>query len=556
MKRNILIVNFTRMGDLLQSTSLIEGLKRKHPGAKITIAVLDDFRGICSGFKDVDRIFPVEVNRFTARLGDAKVSLEELHTHLSRVMKRLGGGFDLVINLSHTTLSAVFCLLTEGGDMRGMVMTPDGAIVVRHPWMDYFFNVSRDRSFNTFNLVDMYNLTGEIDLVSRKLSYEVPAADKLFPEQLFEGRKGRFIGFQLGASSEDRQWTPESFGRLAEIITRQPGWNIVVFGRGKERELLDRMRAVYSGPLIDAIDKTSMSQLAAAVERCDMLITNDTGAMHAASAVGTPVIAVFMGEARALDTGPFAEKALVLEANLSCAPCGYHTKCLDHKCHQCVKPENVHWAMENFEELTNGEVRQMPDEARWADLKISRPVFEEDGFWSLAPLIRRPLRLEDLMMGLYRRMWKSVLCPGEQHCAPDFHRFHSEPSEPDMAERLDKLQTLARRLEELGGEGLKVTAKMREASSPPNVSALKRLMRDMILVDNSIYQIELTAPELSMIAADIRLRKNNTEREELDYIISLAEELYRDLCFKSRLMAGEIEQYMNETFALEKGIAV
>ncbi len=544
------------MGDLLQSSPLIEGLKRENPESEITLAVLDDFRGICAGFIGVDRIFPVEVNSFVPRIADSRLSLEEHYTHLKRVFKRLGGEYDLVINLSHTTLSAVFCLLIGCKDGRGMVMSEDGAIVVRNPWMDYFFNVAKDRYLNTINLVDMYNLTGDIDLKSRKLNYIIPEADKNFPNQLFAEHQGPFVGFQLGASSDDRQWNPESFGELAALLHQRFGWIPVVFGRGKERELLERMRQVYDGQVVDAVDKTSMSQLAAVVERCEMLVTNDTGTMHVAAAVGTPVTAIFLGEARAPDTGPYTEKALTLEANLACAPCGYHTTCLDHQCHRCVKPEDVLWAVNNFDRLTSGDVEQFNEEPGWQNLKLSRPLFEADGFWNLIPLIRRPLTMENLLMGFYRRMWKRFLNPERNLTETDFFLWYSEPSDPELESKLDSLRKHLIQLTELAEQGLEITGKMRQASSPPDVEALKRLTREMIIVDNGIYHIELTAPELSMIAGDVRLRKNNTEREDLDYIISLAEELYRGLKDKSALLADEIGSYIREKLIAAERVVV
>ena len=541
---------------MLQTTPLIAGLKKKYPDSQLSLAVLDDFRGICSGFSRVDKLLSVDVNYFIPRLLDSKYSLEEHYTYLQKLMKRVGTDYDMVINLSHTRVSAVFSRLTECEDVRGMTLTREGALVVRHPWLNYFFYVSQKRLYNTFNLVDMYNLTGEIELAERSLHYRVPAEVSDFPDELLEGYSGGFIGFQLGTATGDRRWEPEYFGELANIIRRRLGWNIIIFGRRNERELLDRMREVYSGHLIDAIGKTSMQQLGALIQRCELLVTNDTGTMHLAAAVGTGIVAIFLGEAHAGDTGPYTEKALILEANISCAPCSYYTTCMDHICHQYITPEDVFWAVENFDELTKGEVEQFEDSERFAKVRLSRQVFEEDGFIYLVSLIRRPLTIESLLKGLYRRMWKRFLSPGRDFHPTGFDRYFSEPVDEDFDEKLEELEVIFKELALLGTKGVEIASALKDASSPPNVEALKRLSLDMIRLDNSIYHMELTHPETAPIALSFRIRKKNAESDELDYIIKMAEDLYNEVQGQAELMGNEVRKYKMKRFVVEKEYAV
>lgn len=554
--KKILIVNFTRMGDLLQSTPLIAGLKRKHPQAEITLAVMNDFRGICSGFPGVDRLVTVDMNHFRSRLNLPQYSLEDHYTYLKKLIHRVGTGYDLVINLSHTNLSAVYSHLTACDDIRGQTMTKEGAVIIRHPWMNYFFNVSRNRLHNSFNLVDMYNLTGDIDLLERKEYFEIPPEAVSFPDEFLKGYEGKFIGFQLGASTEDKRWDPELFGRLASIINQRLGWNIIIFGRGEEKSLLEQMRETYSGPVINALGKTSLPQLAALLKKCELLVTNDTGTMHLATAVGAGVVVLDLGDALAADTGPYTEKALVLEANISCAPCSFQTTCLDHICHRYITPEDVCWAVENFIDLTTGKIRQLPDGSRWNKLKISRPAFEEDGFWNLIPLIKRPLTVDDLLKGLYRRMWKRFLNPEREIHPTEFQQYHSKPTDPEFGGKLERLKTQFSTLARLGEMGLDIAGKLKRISASPQVESLKRLTVEMIMLDNSIYHLELTSPELAPIATVLRLRKNNAEQGDLGYIASMSEILYGDVCKQSRLMREGLAEYMRNNIPSLEAVAV
>jgi hypothetical protein len=427
-----------------------------------------------------------------------------------------------------------------------MTLSKDGALVVRHPWLNYFFYVSRNRLLNTINLVDMYSLAGDTELRERKLHYQVPEEAKDFAKKYLEGRKGEFIGFQLGTSTGDRRWEPQYFGELANLIYERLGWNIVVLGHPSEAKLLEELKRTFNGPIIDAIGKTTIPQLAGLLEKCRLLVTNDTGTMHLATAVGTGVVAVFLGEARACDTGPFTEKALVLEANIPCAPCAYNTTCLDHICHRCVKAEDVFWAIENFNSLISGEIEQMPESPSWENLKLSRPLFEADGFYDLAPLIRRSLNVETLLKRLYRSMWKRFLNPEIPVFEFDLDKFYDQSKDSNFNSKIEELILVFRQLANLGALGVKLGDKMRQAGHPPDIPALKRLTKEMIILDNTIYQMEMTRQETAPITVSFRIKKNNVESDDIDYIAGMAETLYGEIKIQAELMAEQLEMYLTE----------
>ena len=542
-KMRILIINFTRMGDLLQSTPLMRGLKRKYPDSESTLLVLDDFRGICGGFPGIDRLLTMDVNRFVPRLADQGLSIENHFTYMNKFIERVGTGYDLVINLSHTTLSAVLAFLTDSKDVRGMVLTKDGAPIVKHPWMNYFFNVARNRLQNGINLVDMYNLTGEIEMLERKEYYEVPYDAQSFPDEFLKDYSGEFAGFQLGASSADRCWEPQYFAKLAELLYEKMNYRVIVFGTGSEGEKLKEMKSQCRVEVIDALGETTMPQLAAMLKRCKFLVTNDTGTMHLAAAVGTPAVALFLGEARPADTGPYTEKAVVLEANISCAPCGYDVKCLDHTCHKYITPEDVLWVMRNFDEIISNEIDYLTDEPKWSKVKISKPVFDEDGFWNLVPLIKRSLTFNDYIKELYRRMWKNFLSGGRYAGEPDFMRYFTPPESGEFEREVERFEADLMQMRELAEKGVNLIDEFCQVIDPPNVEALKRLTKEMIILDNAIYHMELTRSAMGHIATTFRIKKKNTESGDLHYIADMAGRIYQDALKMTEMMLDDLEYY-------------
>ena len=134
---------------------------------------------------------------------------------------------------------------------------------------------------------------------------------------------GKIIGFQPG-SSPTMAWKQWPIDRYREVITRlmadSPGSRIVLFGSAPEEEMV-RAVADGLGPRVTvAAGKTSVKQAAALIERCDLLVCNDSGLMHAAVAVGTPVVAIY-GPTDFRRTAPLGEVHRIIRHELPCSPC-------------------------------------------------------------------------------------------------------------------------------------------------------------------------------------------------------------------------------------------
>ena len=89
------------------------------------------------------------------------------------------------------------------------------------------------------------------------------------------------------------------------------------------------------------LGRTSPAVLAAYLQNLDLLITNDTGPMHLAAAMGTPCLALFLASARVQDTGPVGTGHVILEPRLDCHPCP--APCPQPRCHQAITPDAVSW---------------------------------------------------------------------------------------------------------------------------------------------------------------------------------------------------------------------
>ena len=545
------------MGDLLQSTPMIAGLRSKYPEAEISILVQESLRPICTGFPGVDRVLSFDAERYISQLSDPSRGIDHNYVYLKRFIERIGSGYDLIINLSHTSLSAKITGLIGADDIRGTTMLPGGRSIVKHPWMEYFYYVTAQRRYNTFNLVDMYNRTGEAGPVGKKLLYNIPGEMIDVHEELYAGTSGEYIGFQLGASTDSRRWPPEYFGKLAEAVRQKYGWNIVVFGTASEKPYLDEMQKHYSGPVIGCIGKTTMPQLGALLKQCKFLVTNDTGTMHFAAAVGTPVIAVFLAAARSSDTGPYTENALILEANLECAPCEYNTECERHDCRHCVKPENVLFAIDNYHNLTSGPIDQYDDEPQFKEVRLFRPVFEEDGYLTVVPLIKRPLTFEDLLKIAYRRMWKYLLEGSVSDQTADYDLYYLPPEEDRFEEKLDDFCELMERIGSLGKKGLEMEREIKRiaAASFRDENELRFYSTILTLLDGSLWQYEWNYDETRPVTKSVRLFMRNIENHSPDAIFEMTERIYKTLIEGALFVIGHLEQFKKSRALITAGTA-
>lgn len=188
-----------------------------------------------------------------------------------------------------------------------------------HPWANYFKNMSVNRTNSAFNLVDVYRRMGDVPADPRRLLYEVPPSAQASVARLLQemsdqvagiGEASLLIGFQPGASQGSRQWPSSAFARLGKALCAELGGRIVVFGTEKEAPLGEAIVKECHGQAVSVMGKTSVAQLAALLQRCRLLVTNDTGTMHLACALGTQVVALFMGLRSSIRRGPTVRTTL------------------------------------------------------------------------------------------------------------------------------------------------------------------------------------------------------------------------------------------------------
>jgi ADP-heptose:LPS heptosyltransferase len=287
--RNILVIDFGQLGDVVLSLPALRAIREKFPQARITVAVGKPGAPIVdlSGYSDAT----IVVDRVALRDGSKALAVFRIGKIVKQVRRER---FDFVIDL-HSLSETNLLGFVSGAPHRLYARRPGRSLDILsnfHP------KPPVEDTRPTKHAIDRY-LDVLIPL-GIKDAPRVPrlvtrASDDASVEQLLLKEKANvsapLVGLFPGAGHPGRRWPLARFGELAERLARNDGVRIILFAGPEERELVREMKATFPrGTII--FDRLSIPQLASALARLSVFVSNDTGPMHIATAVGVSVVAL------------------------------------------------------------------------------------------------------------------------------------------------------------------------------------------------------------------------------------------------------------------------
>jgi len=562
--RRVLIINLTRMGDLLQMTPFLNAFRQEFCDVEITLMVLKQFEDVCSGFPFVDKLEVFDAKDFLSRLGNREFSLVENYRALEKMLAGLRHKkFDTVINLSFSNHSALLTHLLSTTDVRGITMDDQGNRLLKHPWVNHFYNMVDNREINLFNYVDFIRKIGGATRTS-PMSFGVSASARTFAETFYTtqdiSEADRVIGMQPGASTENKRWPAESFGVLAAKLIEDEA-KIVLFGGRGERELGEHVRGAMGLPpdrirkhFFDMIGNTSVDQLASLVARCDLLVTNDTGTMHMATAVGTRVVELSLGPVYFPETGPYGEGHIVIQTDMPCAPCEFYVQCKNPRCRESISVAQVLRVVQMVRDGRLDREQQLEDSSNWNGVQLYRGVFDEEGMLEFHPVIRKALRRVDLIKLLYREMWKLVLDerPGEVDSLRVSQKIHGQFTMNGIPVKLNEENGVFGALGELASQGMEISQRLVEWSEKiaENIPAIKTAGRILHAIDEQIELKGLTHRVCHPLTFMFRQGKENLQEGDIGLLSRSTLRLYETLFREATLMNRGLQEtvaYLGKT---------
>ncbi|MBH0186368.1 MAG: glycosyltransferase family 9 protein [Nitrospira sp.] len=450
--KQVLILNITRMGDLIQMGPLLARLREEQPGVAIDVVVDRQFALVASmldGLREVISFdFHELIDSSRASVKDT-LSLYQEVAGWARPMR--DRRYDRIVNLTFNRPSAFLAGYVGAADIRGGRSAWDGGVVIDNAWMAYFTDIHHSRRINRFNLVDVYALGGSGPGTFAPLHVTLPGESRDWARRFLASEKpeaAQWIAVQAGASDIMKAWRPAHFGAaLAALSARWKG-GVLFIGAPSERETIAQVIQAYRGaggrnPFINAAGRTSLEQLAALLAESRLLLTNDTGPMHMAVAVKTPVVDLSVGHVDFRETGPYGAGHWVVQPDLDCAPCGFEQVCAHHSCKDRLVPNQMADLMLHV--LGSG-----PFPAGISQCRVYESGIDEDRLGTFRLRAGREALDAEWYGTFWRRYWYHAFTGSPSHVpVPEGPAPDTEMALNIMAMLTPKLDSLCRRAEDI-----------------------------------------------------------------------------------------------------------
>ena len=319
----ILILKPSSLGDVVQALPVLRLLKRHLPASEIFWWIDSSLAPLLDDDPDLTGVVRFERRRWAA----PRHWPEMLHS--IRWMREQQ--FDWVIDLQCLARSGAFAWLANGKFLIGLDEVREGA--------RGFYDVAvRRASFHT-HAVDWYLA------VLPRLGVPVHHHFAWLPERPTVARTltvkwptngSRWIAIQPGARWLNKRWPVEYFADLVRRLARKfPDARFAILGNGEDQPIGGIISRMEPARCLNLCGQTSLGEMVEWIRLCDLMITNDTGPMHVAAALGRPLVAVF-GPTEPRRTGPYGRINDVLRMDLPCSPC-LKSYCAYAKPNECLK---------------------------------------------------------------------------------------------------------------------------------------------------------------------------------------------------------------------------
>lgn len=467
---NILVINLTRFGDLLQSAAAVRALagdvgagngmggEEKH---RIGVVCLENFTAGAELLPEVSAVYPLPASTImrrsnagnaprssggqfpgqtAGRPADPAAWLNGLGC-LYEWVEYVRADFrpDAIYNISPFTPSSLLGRLLAGGkNLAGFSLDDFGFFQADSLWASFIQGASGARATSPYNIVDLFRKVAKPESVFSDASLlpvaETPVA--AMRERLAASAPeppAGFVTLQLGASADIRRWPVASFAQAGQALWERHRLLPVLAGTKSEIPLGEEYAARATHPFADLMGQTGLTELAAALTVSRLCISNDTGTLHLASGLGIPVLGIYLATAQPWDTGPHAAGNCSLEPDLPCHPCNFNTRCANaYACHTAVTPETVirlasakiaenQWVPENFSAFESGPAL-FPGSRVWESIK------DDYGFADLRSLSGHEREYRTQWMRLQRHLYRQF-----------FDRIPGQPFTPEHPENAFRL---------------------------------------------------------------------------------------------------------------------
>jgi len=323
--RRILVVKLSDIGDVLTATPALRALRESFPAARLEALVPPNSAPVLAESPLVDDVIVFDKFQYDRPIDALWPSSLAALVRLARHLRRQR--YDCLVILHHLTtrwgaLKYAALALISGAKVRVGLDNGRG-------W--FLTHRAHDDGFGARHEVEYWlDMVGTIGAVTEDTSLQmtIGTEDEAFASDQIPMTKSQTPRLVVaihpgsGGYSLARRWSAEGFARVANALVEEYKAEIMLVGTPADG--VSQVALLMHSEAVNLEGKTTLGQLAAILKRCDLFIGADSGVMHLAAAVGTPLVAIFgPSNHRAWGPWPREGRHIILRADLPCSPCSY-----------------------------------------------------------------------------------------------------------------------------------------------------------------------------------------------------------------------------------------
>ena len=325
----IALIKPSALGDVVHALPVLGALRHRFPEARITWVVNSSYEPLLMGHPALDETLPVDRNALKGGFRKAFVAIKNLASELRR--RR----FDLVVDLQGLLRSGVMTGVTGAARRIGLGTAREGSRF-------FYTDVIPTPHANEQHAVDRYWLVAEaLGVGHLAKTFNVPISNEAreWASAQLRDCPRPWLVLGVGARWVTKRWPPESFAVLAKRAQAHFGGTALFIGAPDETPLAQQVIAKLTGPCRDYTGKTTLPQLAALLEKADVMASNDTGPLHLAAALGRPVVAPYTCT-KTVRHGPYGAMRGAVESAVWCLG-SYIKRCPRMDCMSELHPDRL-----------------------------------------------------------------------------------------------------------------------------------------------------------------------------------------------------------------------
>lgn len=334
----LLILKPSSLGDVIHALPVLRLIKRQRPHWQVHWWIAEGLAPLLENDPDLSAIHPFQRKGWNTPTGLMRGAKQFFQLHREK--------FDVVLDLQGLARSAFFSWIARPGLSIGLNQHREGAAAA--------YDVAVDRPSPNAHAVDWCRaVLPNLGLENNDEFTWMPSRESSIPKDIPTGKQ--LLVLCPGARWENKRWPIDSFETLTrQLLMERGNLRVVVLG-GTEDVAMGRRLSAMGARCIDKTGQTSLPEMVEWIRASDAMLTNDTGPMHVAAALGKPVVALF-GPTDPRRTGPYRTQGNVLQSTeMDCVPClsRHCTATRERDCLRSIEAVNVAEAVRSLLGIVN-----------------------------------------------------------------------------------------------------------------------------------------------------------------------------------------------------------